>query len=69
MAVETVPAVAEPLHGSPRDPLLAQHREARRRRDAAPLNSEAYREASLEIARIEVAIAALERRDPTAAAQ
>jgi len=67
MAVETVPPVAASAHGSPRDPLLARHREARRRRDAAPLNSEAYREASIDIARIEVEIARLERREPMAA--
>jgi hypothetical protein len=68
-AMETVPVPAEPRHGSPRDPLLAEHREARRRRDAAPLDSAAYREAAIEIARIEVAMSALERVDPAAAAQ
>ena len=44
-----------------RESLLAQWREARRRRAAAPLESEAFREASEEIARIEVEIARIER--------
>ena len=43
-----------------RSSLMARHVEARRRRDAAPLESDAYREASEEVARIEVAIAAAE---------
>ena len=60
-AVEIVPAVAEAPPSSPRDLLLVEHREARRRRDAAPLNGDAYREASVEIARLEIAISALER--------
>jgi hypothetical protein len=44
-----------------REQLLAQWREARRRRDAAPLGSKAWEEASEEIARIEVEIARVER--------
>jgi hypothetical protein len=44
-----------------RESLLAQWREARRRREAAPLGSEGYRDASEEIARIEVEIARIER--------
>jgi hypothetical protein len=44
-----------------RDSLLARWREARRRRAAAPLAGEAFREASEEIARIEVEIARIER--------
>ena len=41
--------------------LLALHRAARRRRDAAPLMSEARVEASFEIERIEIHVARLER--------
>ena len=44
-----------------REELLAEHAEARRRRDAAGLGSPAHREAAFEVERIEVAIAALER--------
>ena len=50
--------------GSPaknRDQLMAQWREARRRRDAAELGSKAYEAAVEEIARIEVEIARVER--------
>jgi hypothetical protein len=63
--------VSEPEHAatdvggeqppSTREALLAEHAEARRRRNAAPLGSEAYVEAVAEIARIEVRIASLER--------
>ncbi len=69
MAVETVPPASGSGEGAPRDPLLARHREARRRRDAAPLNSEAYRAAAIDIARIEVEIARLEQPGPPAAAK
>ena len=41
--------------------LLALHREARRRRDAAPRLSEARAEAAYEIERIEIQIARIER--------
>ena len=44
-----------------REELLAEHAEARHRRDAADLGSPAHREAAFEVERIEVAIAALER--------
>jgi len=44
-----------------REQLLVQWQEARRRRHAAELGSEAYREASDEIGRIEVEIARIER--------
>ncbi len=44
-----------------REELLAEHAEARHRRDAAGLGSPAFREAVREVERIEVAIAALER--------
>jgi hypothetical protein len=48
------------LPGS-RAELLERHTEARRMRNAAPLGSEAHREAVDEIGRIEVRIAAIER--------
>ncbi len=46
---------------SDRKSLLALHREARRRRDAAPLMSHERAEASFEIERIEIQIARIER--------
>lgn len=50
-------AAAEPS----REQLLRQWGAARQRRHAAPLGSEAFRDASEEIARIEVEIARIER--------
>jgi len=44
-----------------REQLMARWREARIRRDAAPLGSKAYEHAAQEIARIEVEIARIER--------
>ena len=44
-----------------REPLLADHRAARLRRDAAALGGDEFRAACDEIARIEVEIAELER--------
>lgn len=44
-----------------REQLLAQHAEARRRRNAAELGSSAWEEASNEVGRIEIEIARLER--------
>jgi hypothetical protein len=44
-----------------REQLTVQWREARRRREAAELGSEAFRDALEEIARIEVEIARIER--------
>ena len=54
------PTGAKPL---PKDraSLLALHRDARRRRDAAPLMSEARAEAAFEIERIEIQVARIER--------
>lgn len=51
-----------------RSDLMRQHREARARREAAPLGSDAYRAASEDVTRIEVAIAALEEPPPDATA-
>jgi hypothetical protein len=53
-------APAKPLPDD-RASLLALHREARRRRDAAPLLSEQRVEAAFEIERIEIQIARIER--------
>lgn len=53
-------AAEKPLPES-RAALLALHREARRRRDRAPLESEERTEAMIEIGRIEVQIARVER--------
>ena len=44
-----------------REALLALHRELRRKRDAAPLLSEERAEAVIELARIEVEVARIER--------
>ena len=44
-----------------REQLLVQWQDARRRRHAAELGSEAYREAADEIGRIEIEIARIER--------
>ena len=54
MAGDVVPATT-------REELLAQHAETRRRRNVAPLGSHAWEEASHEVGRIEIEIAALER--------
>jgi hypothetical protein len=56
----TKQADVEPLPED-RASLLKLHREARRRRDAAPLMSEARAEAAYEIERIEIQVARVER--------
>lgn len=53
---------------SPRPELMAQHAEARRRRDTAELDSAEYRAACEEVARIEVAIALAEEPQATSPA-
>jgi hypothetical protein len=53
-------AAAKPLPED-RASLLKLHREARGRRDAAPLLSDARAEAAFEIERIEIQIARIER--------
>jgi hypothetical protein len=55
------PAVVDESLPASRPELLALHREARARRNSAPLDSEAFRAAVQEIARIEVRIAAIDR--------
>lgn len=47
-----------------RTSLMSRHAEARARRDAAPLDSPAYRQASEDVASIEIAIAAAEEPAP-----
>jgi len=44
-----------------REELLEEHAAARRRRNAAPLGGEAFKDAVVEVERIEVEIARLER--------
>lgn len=44
-----------------REQLMALHRSARARRDAAPLLSEERRDAAMEIERIEIQVARIER--------
>ena len=54
-------ATGQPSPAPTREGLLAQHVDARRRRDSSPLGSEAFREAAEEVSRIEVEIARIER--------
>jgi hypothetical protein len=44
-----------------RDELMTRHADARKRRNSAPLDSEAFRAAVDELGRIEVRVAAIER--------
>jgi hypothetical protein len=55
------PATVDTTLPATREELIVRHADARRRRAAAPLGSEAYRAAADEIGRIEVRIAAIER--------
>jgi hypothetical protein len=50
-----------PATNATRASLLAQHEQARRRRNAAPLGGKEWEEASHEVGRIEVEIARIER--------
>lgn len=60
------PENAPPREALPRTrrELLELHRAARARRDAAPLGSQEYREAVLEVGEIEVEISAVETGVP-----
>src|SRR6266550_2448779 len=59
------PAQVDTSLPATRPELLALHAEARRRRAAAPLGSDAFRAAVEEIARIEIRVADVERaQDP-----
>jgi hypothetical protein len=51
-----------PQARSDRSELIARHTEAKRRRDAAPLDSRDFAAAAEEVARIEVEIASREQR-------
>jgi hypothetical protein len=51
--------------GNGRDNLMEEHRAARARRDAAPLESDEFRAAAEEVARIEIEIA--RREEPPVA--
>ena len=55
------PATVDESLPSTRAELLDRHTEARRKRAAAPLGSDAFRDAADEIGRIEIRIAAVER--------
>jgi hypothetical protein len=55
------PATVDTSLPATREELIALHGDARRRRAAAPLGSDAYREAADDIGRIEIRIAAIER--------
>ena len=55
------PATVDTSLPATREELLARHADARKRRNAAPLDSEAFRAAVDELGRIEVRIAAIER--------
>jgi hypothetical protein len=60
----TTPKKPRPTPGTApatRDTLMAKWREVRRRRQAAELGSDAYRDAAEELGRIEVEIARVER--------
>jgi hypothetical protein len=62
-AQEPAPATPASARNAPRGdrtPLMAQHAQARARRDAAPLGSDEFRAAAEEVTRIEVAIAKME---------
>ena len=61
MADSSPQQLADLAQATSREELLALHREARARRNAAPGGSHAWEEAAAEVGRIEVAIAALER--------
>lgn len=65
--------MAKPDAAHERSALMARHVEARRRRDEATLDGEAFRAASEDIAKIEIAIAEMEEppvaETATAAAQ
>ena len=55
------PSAADSLPAPTRESLLSRHAEARRRRNAAPLGSHEWEQASAEVGRIEVEIARIER--------
>ena len=56
-----MPKAAEKPLPKDRESLLALHRELRRKRDASPLMSEERAEILIELARVEVQVARIER--------
>jgi hypothetical protein len=56
-----LPASVDASLPATREELMARHADARKRRNSAPLDSEAFRAAVDEIGRIEVRVAAIER--------
>jgi hypothetical protein len=59
--IPSTSSAADSLPAPTRDSLLARHAEARRRRNAAPLGSHEWEQASADVGRIEVEIARIER--------
>ena len=59
MPDRAVSALAQPRPAT-REALLSRHAAARKRRDSAPLDSEEFRSAAIEVSQIEVAISALD---------
>jgi hypothetical protein len=55
------PTAGDAVPVQTRETLLAQHADARRRRNDAPLGSDAWEAASHEVGRIEIEIARMER--------
>jgi hypothetical protein len=55
------PATVDASLPGTREELMVRHAEARKRRNSAPLDSEAFRAAVDELGRIEVRVAAIER--------
>jgi hypothetical protein len=55
------PATVDTALPSTREELMARHADARKRRNSAPLDSEAFRAAVDELGRIEIRVAAIER--------
>ena len=55
------PATVDASLPGTREKLMARHADARKRRNTAPLDSEAFRAAVDELGRIEVRIASIER--------
>ncbi|MDX6585490.1 MAG: hypothetical protein QOI10_4674 [Solirubrobacterales bacterium] len=56
-----LPATVDSSLPATRAELMTRHAEARKRRNSAPLDSEAFRDAVDELGRIEVRVAAIER--------
>ncbi len=60
-------AEASATEPATRESLMVEHAAARKRRDAAALGSDEFRRAAEDVARIEIAIAAIEEPPPAVA--